>query len=818
MYAIIKIEVFRGVDMFYQIAIDGPAGAGKSTIAKEVAKRLGFTYIDTGAMYRAVALKALRLGINLQNEEEYSFLDTTSITIDGGKIFLDGEDVSKKIRSLDVSNAASIVAKFQTVRTKLVDIQRELAKSRNVIMDGRDIGTVVLHNATLKIFLNASVEERAKRRMQERNQDLANKEDLAATILEIKERDYMDSTRSISPLRKAEDAIEIDTSSMSIPEVIDKIISLCAKRGISMDNLKTKDSEQLVQEVTVEQENVQPEATVEVATVDDAATEKPKRRTRKKKTTETVEEKVANETSVQVEVPEQSVLTNLSTPSDQIDDEVDIDHDISDDDIHDDEDDTLVASSNKPRVKPLQLVTGTVVRVFDPIETQIDNFGNVIRKARDARVLFTLDNGLEGLLYPRDMYNYSPDKNLHELFPIGHDFPLIVKKVYPDGGRVLLSTTLLKLREDLSQFEEIVKDPITTVLRAKVIKKLSIGLLLKYKEFSCLLPTSQIVKREGDINQLIGQEIDVAPIRIDYNRIRLVVSETVARAIKIRQAKEEVLNKLEVGQVFEGVVRNIEKYGAFVQIAPGIEGLLHISEISHDRVYNIEKVLKPGDTVKVQIINLENGRIGLSMKSLIPNYWKELIDSLKIGDLIKGKVTEINKAGVVIGFEHGVNGFLPKSEFAWEKEVHIEDYISVGDELELKVIELDLSKKRIILSRKQLQDNPWEKIKVKQNDWIDVVVTKVLPEGFKVTYEGVMGYIAKANIDEKIMKVSDIKEGTKIHGRVTVFDPINTRLFLSMFERPTYNFKNKGGNTNRFASQEVFTNTIGDLLKEKYEK
>ncbi|HOA64086.1 MAG TPA: S1 RNA-binding domain-containing protein, partial [Bacilli bacterium] len=287
------------------------------------------------------------------------------------------------------------------------------------------------------------------------------------------------------------------------------------------------------------------------------------------------------------------------------------------------------------------------------------------------------------------------------------------------------------MREDLSQFEEIVKDPITTVLRAKVIKKLSIGLLLKYKEFSCLLPTSQIVKREGDINQLIGQEIDVAPIRIDYNRIRLVVSETVARAIKIRQAKEEVLNKLEVGQVFEGVVRNIEKYGAFVQIAPGIEGLLHISEISHDRVYNIEKVLKPGDTVKVQIINLENGRIGLSMKSLIPNYWKELIDSLKIGDLIKGKVTEINKAGVVIGFEHGVNGFLPKSEFVWEKEVHIEDYISVGDELELKVIELDLYKKRIILSRKQLQDNPWEKIKVKQNDWIDVVVTKVLPEGFK---------------------------------------------------------------------------------------
>lgn len=794
--------------MIFQIAIDGPAGAGKSTIAKGVAKRLGFTYIDTGAMYRAVALKALRLGIDLQDEEEYSFLGSTKIDINENKIFLDGEDVTTKVRTLNVSNAASIVAKFETVRDKLVAIQRELAKSKNVIMDGRDIGTVVLPNATLKIYLNASVEERAKRRMQERKQDCACQKDLEATISEIKERDYKDSTRTISPLRKAEDAIEIDTSEMSIDAVIDKIISLFAKRGFSMENLKQKDSNQLNEEVTKEEVVTEETTTEEVVAVKEAeSAEKPKRQTRKKKV---VEEEAADEANDEtIEAKEET----LAASNEVVEEEDDFDEE-------DEETVEVQDSSDRPRVKTLQLVTGTVVRVFDPVEAQTDVFGNVTRKARDARVLFSLDNGLEGILFPNDIYGYTPEADLKELFPIGQDFELIIKKVYPDGGRVILSTTLLKNREDLRQFEEIVKDPITTILTAKVFKKISIGLLLKYKEFSCLLPTTQIVEREGDLEDLIGQELEVAPIRIDYNRIRLVVSETVARAIKVRQSKEEFINTLEVGQVFDGVVRNIEKYGAFVQIAPGVEGLLHISEISHDRTFNVEKVLKAGDQVKVQIINLTDGRIGLSMKSLIPNYWKELIDSLSIGDIIKGKVSEINNAGVVIGFENDVNGFLPRSEFAWERDAYINDYVSVGDELELKVIELDLPKKRIILSRKQLQENPWQTINLKQNDYIDVEVTKILPEGFKVSYEGIMGYLSKGNVDTNKIKIEDIKEGTKLNVRVTVFDRDQTRLFLSMRERPAYTDRQQESNVNRYLNnnnQETFTNTIGDLLKEKYE-
>ena len=141
----------------FKIAIDGPAGAGKSTISKIVAQVLGFEYIDTGAMYRAITLKAMRLGINLENEDEYGFLETTTLDIFNGKVLMDGEDVSEAIRSVEITNNVSVPSRIRVVREFLVDYQRIISDARNVVMDGRDIGTVVLPNADLKIYLTASV-------------------------------------------------------------------------------------------------------------------------------------------------------------------------------------------------------------------------------------------------------------------------------------------------------------------------------------------------------------------------------------------------------------------------------------------------------------------------------------------------------------------------------------------------------------------------------------------------------------------------------------------------------------------------------------
>ena len=214
----------------YNIAIDGPAGAGKSTIAKIVAKELGFIYVDTGAMYRTLALACFRDGINTSDEKAVvDKCESVEVTLgyeDGTqKVYLNGEDVSTEIRREEIGNLTSSIAVYSGVRKILVALQKDLAAKNNVVMDGRDIGTAVLPNADLKIYLTASVETRAKRRydeLVEKGQDC----DLKEIEKDIEDRDYRDMNREVSPLTQADDAVLVDSSDMTIDEVVDKIISL----------------------------------------------------------------------------------------------------------------------------------------------------------------------------------------------------------------------------------------------------------------------------------------------------------------------------------------------------------------------------------------------------------------------------------------------------------------------------------------------------------------------------------------------------------------------------------------------------------------
>ena len=214
--------------MKINIAIDGPGAAGKSTIAKCLAKKLNYVHLDTGAMYRSTAYKALQNHISLEDEEAVcKMLENTKIQlVMDGSIFLDGEDVSDKIRTNEMSLAASLVSKLANVRRMLVARQQEMAKEKGFIMDGRDIGTVVLTDAEVKIYMTASPMARAKRRYDQniaKNIPTGSIEEIAR---EIAERDLQDMTRENSPLKKADDAVEIDTSDMSIDEVTEYIYSL----------------------------------------------------------------------------------------------------------------------------------------------------------------------------------------------------------------------------------------------------------------------------------------------------------------------------------------------------------------------------------------------------------------------------------------------------------------------------------------------------------------------------------------------------------------------------------------------------------------
>ncbi|MBN1467934.1 MAG: (d)CMP kinase [Fusobacteriaceae bacterium] len=208
------------------VAIDGPAGSGKSTISKIVAKKKGFTYLDTGAMYRMVTLATIKKNVNVENKEEIvDLLKNIKLNIEKDKFYLGNEDVSEEIRGVEVTSNVSKVAAIKEVREELVRLQREISQGKNVILDGRDIGTVVFPNAQLKVFLVASSEERAKRRVKEFESKGINIS-YQEVLDEIIKRDKMDSTREESPLLQAEDAVLVDTSSMSIDEVSNKIVEL----------------------------------------------------------------------------------------------------------------------------------------------------------------------------------------------------------------------------------------------------------------------------------------------------------------------------------------------------------------------------------------------------------------------------------------------------------------------------------------------------------------------------------------------------------------------------------------------------------------
>ena len=216
------------------IAIDGPAASGKSTTAQLLAQKLGYVYIDTGAMYRACALKAKKMGIDINDEESIrELLDDIDIRIENhnskNRIFLDGEDVSEDIRADDISALASAISAIPAVRYKMVELQRKMGEKGGVILDGRDIGTFVFPTAEVKFFLTANPEVRAKRRWLELQQKGINK-DFSEVLADLVKRDNNDSQRALAPLKKADDAIEVDTSNMTIEEQTDCLYQIIRSR------------------------------------------------------------------------------------------------------------------------------------------------------------------------------------------------------------------------------------------------------------------------------------------------------------------------------------------------------------------------------------------------------------------------------------------------------------------------------------------------------------------------------------------------------------------------------------------------------------
>lgn len=632
------------------VAIDGPAGSGKSSISKLVAKKRGFTHIDTGAMYRAVTLEGLRRGINLANEEEYSFLDDISVIYKDGKIFLNNIDVSKEIRTSEITNNVSTPSKIKKVRMKMVEFQRESGRHGKVLMDGRDIGTVVFPKADLKIYLTASAEERAKRRCKE-NLDLGLSSDYETILREIKERDYKDSHREISPLKKADDAILLDTTEMTVDEVVNEICRLIDERLKKME------------EFTMESFDM-----------------------KKFKVGDVVEGEVVSFGD------DKTIYLDIHAFTEGT---MHLDHYTKDKSI----------TSFKQVVKIGDVIKCEVAKVTEENiylsrmnQIQEENFQKLVVAHENNEIIEVYvasevqDKGYTckylgiQLFMPKSMATPSVKP--------GITIAVKVIEAVEAKKRALVSRRIIE-QEEYQQNRAAEYDAINVgdVLTGKIIKIEKYGAIVKFNYNQGLLKANQVAHEFVNINSVltVGQDIEVKVIGKENGRIDL------SRKALLKSPFELFLENHKVGQTITGKVVNKLAFGLLLEIAPNVKGLLHSSEYSHNPNDNFNNHVVIGDEVEVAILSIDEKKekVSLSRKALMDNPWSRV--TAKEGDLVDAKVLEVKENGLLVE-TLGVDGFVPQSEALIDAKKDLQAYYAKDDMVKAYIIEIKPQEWKLKLS------------------------------------------------------------------------------------------------------------------------
>lgn len=643
----------------FKIAIDGPAGAGKSTISKLLAKRLNFEYIDTGAMYRAITLKALRLGVNLENEESYDFLSDTYLDIENGRVILDHQNVSEEIRSIDVTNQVSTPSKIRIVREYLVNYQRKISESKNVVMDGRDIGTVVLPNANLKIYLDATVECRAYRRMIERKEKGV-EQSLEKTIEEIKIRDTKDSTRKISPLCIADDAVVIDSSNMTIEEVVNEIIRLVIERGFKiMSNEKFYEGKNVQGRIL----NVTKDAVYLELNGGEKAVIYP------------------NDLDGYVEGQK---LRDYYNEGQEFEAQV-----------------KQIAKDRKTG-EPLYILSTKLeaekakLQVFEDLKESDEIISvKVVRVTRvGADVVY------------KDLKAFLPIKNIdlneQALRALqGQNLDVIVTYVNKEKMQVQVSNVLaIKKQHRLAKEAALAKLSEGDVIEGAVVDVKPYGAIISFNGLSGLLHVSEIshkmIKNAGDVYKA-NDSVKAKIIKIEGDRISLSV-----RALT-PHPWEVLKDKYHEGDVFDGVVSKVIDAGLIIKLTDEYSGLMPKSEYSWLVNDKLDGKYNEGDTIKVQVLSIDDKkkRVSLSHRATVENNWATI--KVKKGDVITVTVATIEERGAKVNYLN-VTGFMPVNEVTSTKRIgKVDEMYPVGTEIEVQVLDVDPSRARLSVSAKALE-------------------------------------------------------------------------------------------------------------------
>ena len=596
------------------ITIDGPSGAGKSTVAKLIADKLGFKYLDTGAMYRAVTLYMIENQVDIKNEEEViNALNKLNIGFDSNyRIYLDSQDITEDIRKEKVVKFVSEVSAISSVRRKMSDLQRDIAKEGNYILDGRDAGSVVFPNADYKFYLEASLEERAKRRYKE---ELSKEVDISFEEVResIKKRDKYDSNRKDSPLVVPENAIIIDTTNMTIDEVAEEITDIFLNKktisifDINSDNLRNREGIMEDNNLSNEQER--------------------------------------NEFLKAVE--------------------------------------EFGEGDNNNSYKVGNIVKGKIEK-FD-----------------DSDVFINLNYKVEGKIN-RSEFEREPY--------IGEELEALIDSVDNDNGYFILS----KAKLDKRRVQFVIEDAIKNNKSVKGIVKEVIkgGFNISIMGYQAFCPFSQIEINKGiKDEEHIGKEYDFRIIKKKGKDI--VVSRRAYQEEKQNSNIETFLNNLKEGDIINGKVKNIERYGAFIGITEGLDGFLYRENMSWAKIINPKDIITRGEerAFKVLSIDREKHRVDFGLKQLENDSWVQFIEEYHVGDIIKGEVTNIKKFGAFVKVYDDVEGLIHISDLSWNSHVNSpSDFVKKGAYLECKILAIDVPERKLTLGLKQAQENPWDTV------------------------------------------------------------------------------------------------------------
>jgi len=745
------------------IAIDGPAGAGKSTVAKRVAEKLGWSYLDTGAMYRAITFKALSNKIDFADQQRlFTCARSSSIRFVERKgsalpaVYLDNHDVTEAIRDPEVSRNVSHVAKDAKVRDCMTRMQREIGAKGHWVVDGRDIGTVVFPEAATKIFLTASIRERARRRLEEL-QAKGFAGSLESLMDEISKRDEIDSNREVAPLKQADGAVLVDTTDLTIEQVVDRIISIATVKDALIqteermsDKTATPKQETPMDDSNMTMEELEREMSGEFKTIRNGAIV----------------------TGTIIEITPTGVYVDLGYKSDGV---------ISSDEFEGSTKDLKVGEKIRVYVKRVDDGNGQLtlshrrakeVDAWEDIQTAFNN-KTPIEGVLKERIKggYNVDIGGVRAFLPQSQLSHG--KNTKEF--MGQSFPMAVtefdrrRKNVVVSERAIVEGSRNKRREELfSKYQagDMIKGTVSRIVEYGAFIDLGDGVegLIHRNDLSW-----SVISDPKEVVQ-VGQELEAKILKIDTEKGKI--------GLGLKQKKDDpwatVDQRYESGRRYQGKVKNLMDFGAFVELEEGVEGLVHISDLSWARnVRHPGDIVKSGETIAVVVkeIDKTKKRISLSYKDTQAHPWDGIESKFKIGDTVSGKVNNLTDFGAFVEITDGIEGLLHISDMDWVKKInHPKEVLEKGQQIQVKILNIDVKNRRLSLGLKQTMTDPWDAVDNTYNigDVVTGVVKNLVSYGAFVQLENGLEGLLHISEFSWLNDVKDPSQMLKVGDQVTV--------------------------------------------------